>query len=154
MFLLKIFLNGLSLLKCLSRRFRKYLPMLMLVRLQNGGLNPISLLFQFFPRPFEWLLLLVSPTLTKCVDPTTITSTIRAGVHWVHTYQFTLDYAVLRASSYIFLIFSKSFYMRIVYFLVHGIRNLLQYRSWMVRVNNYVGGSGIGLTKRFEGAVI
>ena len=52
-FLLKIFLNGLSLLMCLSRRFRKYLPMLMWVSLQNGELNQISLRFLFFPRLFE-----------------------------------------------------------------------------------------------------
>ena len=36
--------------------------MLMLVSLQNSGLNQITLLFLFFPRLFEWLLL-VSPTL-------------------------------------------------------------------------------------------
>ena len=47
-FLSKIFPNGLSQFKCLSRRFRKYLPMLMLVSLQNGGLNQITLLFLFF----------------------------------------------------------------------------------------------------------
>ena len=39
-FLLKSILNGLSQLKCLSRRFRKYLPMLVLVSLQNGGFKP------------------------------------------------------------------------------------------------------------------
>ena len=33
---------GSSLLKCLSRRIRKYLPMLILVSLQNGGLNQIK----------------------------------------------------------------------------------------------------------------
>ena len=63
-FLLKNFLNGLSLLKFLFRRFRKYLPMLMLVSLQNGGLNQIILLFLFFPCLFEWSFL-VSPTLTS-----------------------------------------------------------------------------------------
>ena len=52
-FLLKKFLNGLSLLKCLSRRLRNYLPLLMLVSLQNCGLNQITLLFLFFSRLFE-----------------------------------------------------------------------------------------------------
>ena len=33
--------------------------------------------------------------------------------------------------------------------MVHGIRNLLQYQSWVVRVNIYVGGGRIAFTKRF-----
>ena len=37
---MKFFLNGLSLLKCLSRRFRKYLPMLMLVIYWSRFLMP------------------------------------------------------------------------------------------------------------------
>ena len=63
---IKNLLNGLSLLsllKCLSRWCRKYLPILMLVNLQEGGINQTTFLFLSIPRLFEWLLLLISPTL-------------------------------------------------------------------------------------------
>ena len=63
-FLLKILLNVLPLLKCLSMRCRKYLPILLLAILQNGGLNQTIFLFLFFPRLFgRLLLLIISPTL-------------------------------------------------------------------------------------------
>ena len=37
--------------------------------------------------------------------------------------------------------------MRIIYLLVHGIRDLLQYRSLVVRDNIYVGGAELLLVK-------
>ena len=119
-FVLKIFLNGLSLLKCLSRRFRNYFPRLMLVSLQNGRLNQITFLFLFFLHLFEWLLL-VSPTLTNPWVPlplllpmvmfrplvTEFTGFMYSSLLWNPLF--------LRAISYIFLFSTKNLYMMIVY---------------------------------------
>ena len=81
-FLSKILLNGLSLLKCLSRSCRKYLPILMLVSLQNGRLNQTTFLFLFFPRLFAWLLLLIiSPTLMSVRIPRLLLLTLEVKFH-------------------------------------------------------------------------
>ena len=66
--------------------------MLILVSLQNGGLNQISLLFLFSSS--TWVIIICVNYLDECVSPSTITSTMRAGVHWVHILQSTLESAV------------------------------------------------------------
>ena len=105
-FLLKNFLNGL----CLFRRFRKYLPMLMLINLQNGGLNQITFLFLFFPHLFEWLLL-VSPTLTNAGIPLRLLLLLSLEPGFTgFTYScLPWNLLFLKASSYVFLLFSKNF---------------------------------------------
>ena len=92
--------------------------------------------------------------LDECVGPTTTTSSIRAGVYWIHIPQSTLESAVFEGFTIYPFDLLNFFYMRIVY-LSSGSR---QYESASISilggVNIYVGGSGIALTKRFEGAVI
>ena len=149
MFLLNI-LNGLSPLKYLSRRFRIYLPMLMLVSFQNSGLNQITLIFLFLPRLFEWLLS-VSPTLTSVQVPHLLllplelefTGFTYSSLHWNPLF--------LRASSYLLLLSSKiilhEYSLFILWFTVSIMifGGLIQY---------FCRWGGIALTKRFEGAVI
>ena len=153
--LLNIFLNGLSLSKCLFRRFRKYSPMLMLASLQNGGLNQIILLFLFslvYLSDNYW-----SHLPCECAGPTTpATSSIRTGVHWVHILQSTLEFAVFEGFIIRTFALIKNFFTwgYSSYSPAHSIRNMFQYRSCVVRVNIYVDGSGFALTKRFESAFI
>ena len=145
-------INGLSLLKCLSRRFRKYLPMLMLVSLQIGGLNQITLLF--FPHLFEWLLL-VSPTLMSVQVPLLLLLPLEPGSTGFTYSSLPWNLLFLKASSYILLLSSKILLYKdtllILWFTALGI--CLNYDlGWLVNI--YIGGGGIVLTKRFEGAVI
>ena len=95
--------------------------MLMSVSLQNGGLNSSISIFS----SYVWVIIFGVTYLDECMGPITITSTIRAGVHWVHILQFTLEFAVFEGFSCILLLFSKIF-LHEVSPLVHGIRNLLQ----------------------------
>ena len=107
-FLLKFFLNGLSLLKCLSRRFRKNLPMLMLVNLQKGRLNEITFLFLFLPRLFEWsLLLLLSPTSKNEQVSQLLLLPLEPGFTGITKSSLPWNPMFLMASSYILLLFTK-----------------------------------------------
>ena len=67
--------------------------MLMFVSLQNGELNQITFLFLFFSLSI-WVIIIGVTYLDESTDPTTITPTFRAGVHWVHILQSTLESAV------------------------------------------------------------
>ena len=100
MFLLKIFLNGLSLLNCLSKKCRKYLPMLMLVSLQKGGFNQTT--FLFLLRLFEGLFLLL-PTLTSVQDPLLLLLTLEPGSTRITYSSLPWNPLFLRVSSYILL---------------------------------------------------
>ena len=117
-FLLKILLNRLSLLKCLSRRFRKYFSMLMLVSLQTGGLNQITFLFLFLPRQFEWLFFGVT-YVDEFVDPTTAASVYGDVLSLrvqVYVLQSTLKSAIFKGFIiYPFVLLKIIFYMRLVY---------------------------------------
>ena len=109
-FLLKILLNGLPLLKCLSSRCRKYLPMLMLVSLQNGGLNQTTFLFLFFPCLFPWLLLIIiSPTLRGVWVPPLFFLALELRSTGVKYSSLPWNPLSFRASSYLLLFSSKIF---------------------------------------------
>ena len=93
-----------------------------------------------FPRLFEWLLL-VSPTLTSVWVPLWLLRPFESEFTGLTYSSLSCNPLFLRASSYIILL-SLIFlaWECYIYPLVHGIRNLLQYRSCVVRVNIYVGG--------------
>ena len=98
-----------SLLKCLSR-CRKYLPILMLVSLQNGRLNQTTFLFLFFPRLFPWLLLLIiSPTLKGVRVPLLIFLALELRSTVVKYSSLPWNPLSFRASSYLLLFSSKIF---------------------------------------------
>ena len=82
-------LNGLSLLKCLFRGCREYLPILMLVSLKKGGLNQISSSIRVI------IIIIIVIYLDECAGPTIITPILRAGVHWGYILQSALESAVL-----------------------------------------------------------
>ena len=68
LFLLKILRNLWSLEKCLSIRFRKYLPIFVATSLPKGGLNQIIFLFRcFFVLGLLLLLLLLLSLLSLLV---------------------------------------------------------------------------------------
>ena len=109
-FLLKILPNGLSLLKCLSRTCRKSLPILMLVSLQNGGINQITFLFLFFHRLFPWLLLLIiSPTLKRVRVPPLLFLALELRSTGIKYSSLPWNPLSFRASSYLLLFSSKVF---------------------------------------------
>ena len=109
-FLLKILLNELSPLKCLSRSCRKYLRILMLASLQNEGLNETTFLFLFFPRLFAWLLLLIiSPTLMCVRVPPLLLLTLEVRSTGVKYSSLRWNPLSFRASSYLPLLSSKIF---------------------------------------------
>ena len=109
--------------------------------------------------PCIWIIIIGVTNLNEFVVPTAANSanddvlSLKIGAHWVYILQSTWESTIFNSFIiYPFVLF-KLFYMRIAY-LSSGFWNLLQYRSWGVRINIYVGGGGIAFTKRFKGAVI
>ena len=84
--------------------------MLMLVSLQNGGLNQTTFLFLFFPRLFPWLLLLIiSPTLREVWVPPLFFLALELRSTGVKYSSLPWNPLSFRASSYLFLFSSKIF---------------------------------------------